>query len=135
MSGSIVLLLCCIQSNLLLSSIMVQWMVSVCFVLYCIILYYIVLQYFVMYYAIMYVLLKSSTIRWFGRVRMEISLARTLTSVASTTPYMATCKKSDIKQYSANSYTDTVQSKYKNKHSTVEIHIQILYSANTNTVE
>ena len=111
MSGSIVLLL---------NSIMVNgwyWFALYCTVsMICIILFYIVLQYFVMYYTIICVLLKSSTMRWFGRVRMETSLARTLTSVASTTPYMATRKKSDIKQYLANTYT---------------VHIQ--YTANTNT--
>ena len=96
----------------------------------CIVLYHIVLHCVAIFCNVSYhdVLLKSSTIRWFGRVRMEISWARTLTSVASTTPYMATCKKSDIKQYSANTYTDTVQCKYKYKHSIVKIQIQLQYS-------
>ena len=98
----------------------------------CIVLYHIVLHCVAIFCNVLYhdALLKSSTIRWFGRVRMEISLARTLTSVASTTPYMASCKKSDIKQYSANTYTDTVQCKwkYKNKHSRVKIQIQLQYS-------
>ena len=86
--------------------------------LLCIVLYHIVLHCVAIFCTVLYhdILLKSSTIRWFGRVRMEISLARTLTSVASTTPYMATRKKSDIKHYLANTYT---------------VHIQ--YTANTNT--
>ena len=86
--------------------------------LLCIVLYHIVLHCVAIFCNVLYheVSLKSSTIRWFGRVRMEISLARTLTLVASTTPYMATRKKSDIKQYLANTYT---------------VHIQ--YTANTNT--
>ena len=86
--------------------------------LLCIVLYHIVLHCVAIFCNVLYheVSLKSSTIRWFGRVRMEISLARTLTLVASTTPYMATRKKSDIKQYLANTHT---------------VHIQ--YTANTNT--
>ena len=105
--------------------------------LFCIVLYHIVLHCVAIFCNASYydALLKSSTIRWFGRVRMEISWARTLTSVASTTPYMATRKKSDIKQYSANTFTDTVQCKYIYRYSTVQMKIQkqTQYSESTNT--